>query len=440
MRLGSTRPLLQLLQFFHFFSISQIREALPNGDQLLQRYLPLSGHSVDHIPPMSDPLRCTPPHPQYNDSVDETLVKTVSGRFRAAVRGSTFTPCRRGGRVPPMSPQQCVLLRCVLYADLFRSKQLAARMPTQSQFIGCLIGLAVGDATGAPYEGSPAWLIYKNGPADAIVETPSNETRRYTDDTEMAIGVAETLIQCGEINEEQLCSAFAKNYEPSRGYGQGARQLIESMISGGDRRKLAETIFPGGSLGNGAAMRVAPVGLLFCDDLDQVARQAELSAMPTHTHPLGIDGARLMALAVALAVRERRFSRESFLKELLGRAQTEEFQWLFSVAVQLKPDDIISGFGNGLEAHRSVGTAILCFANAPNRYSDVISRAITQGNDTDTLAAMGGAISGARLGIEGIPSHLVESLENTQKGRDYIIDLATRLYDAYTRRCGNANS
>jgi len=67
-------------------------------------------------------------------------------------------------------------------------------MPTQDQFIGCLIGLAVGDATGAPYEGTPAWLIYKDGPATSIVEAPSHEIRHYTDDTQMTIGVAETLI------------------------------------------------------------------------------------------------------------------------------------------------------------------------------------------------------------------------------------------------------
>lgn len=306
--------------------------------------------------------------------------------------------------------------------------------PTLDQFIGCLIGLAVGDATGAPYEGTPSWFIYKNGPASSIVETPTSEIRYYTDDTQMALGVAETLIECGQINEDELCKAFGRNYEPKRGYGQGARQLIETFINGGDRKELARTIFPGGSLGNGAAMRVAPIGLMFCDNLDLVAQQAELSALPTHTHPIAIDSARLIALAVALVVRERCFVRAAFLKELMSRAQTEEFQWQLSIASQLSADDSIIGFGNGLEAHRSVVTAIVCFANSPDQYTDVISRAIGQGNDTDTLAAMAGAISGARLGIAGIPAHLVESLENKQKGRDYIKELAHQLFDAHMQR------
>jgi poly(ADP-ribose) glycohydrolase ARH3 len=303
--------------------------------------------------------------------------------------------------------------------------------PTQDQFVGCLLGLAVGDATGAPFEGLPGWMIYNQGPANRIVDTPTEETRYYTDDTQMAIGVAETLLECGEIREEELCAAFGRNYDPARCYGQGARKLIEAMIDGGDWRELSRTLFPGGSYGNGAAMRVAPVGLLFCDDLDRVAEQAELSSRPTHLHPWAIDGARLIAMAVALAVREPNFDRAKFLEKLRGHAQTEEFQWQLSTAIQLTPEDSIAGFGNTLEAHRSVVTAILCFANSPNSYAETIRHAIGLGDDTDTLAAMAGAISGARLGISKIPPHLVSSLENQQKGRAYIEELAIKLHRSY---------
>jgi len=304
----------------------------------------------------------------------------------------------------------------------------------RERFQGCLFGLAVGDATGAPYEGLPGDMIFRMGPALSIVETPSEKTRYYTDDTQMAIGVAETLIECGGIREEVLCSAFARNYDPARGYGQGARRVIEAMITGEDWHGLAQSLFPGGSLGNGAAMRVAPVGLMFRDDLDQVAAQAELSATPTHLHPIAIDGARLLAPAVALATREAPFVRKDFLGELRSRAVTEEFQWQLSIAEQLRASDSLTGFGNSLEAHRSVITAICCFAGSPDCYTGVISRAIGQGNDVDTLAAMAGAISGARLGIKAIPAHLVGSLENGTKGRTYIAELADNLHQAYESR------
>ena len=173
---------------------------------------------------------------------------------------------------------------------------------------------------------------------------------------------------------------------------------------------------------------------MFRDDLDQVEVQAELSAQPTHLHPLAVDGARILALAVAIATRESRFVRADFLAELRRRARTEEFQWQLSVAEQLHPSDSLTGFGNGLEAHRSVVTAISCFAGSPDCYTEVISRAIGQGNDVDTLAAMAGAISGARLGIDAIPRHLVESLEDNTKGRTYISDLADKLHQAYEAR------
>jgi len=309
-----------------------------------------------------------------------------------------------------------------------------AESPSREQFLGCLIGQAVGDALGAPYEGLPADMIDAMGPAERIVEHPSGRTLFYTDDTQMAIGVAETLVRCGEIDEDALAARFVANFDPGRGYGYGARRLIKVMAEGGPWRRLREEVFPGGSMGNGAAMRAAPVGLMFADDLDRVANEAEKSALPTHTHPIGIDGARMVALAVALAVRTPQFERRAFFDELRRRAKTEEFQWQLSVAAQLGPDDSLAGFGTTLLAHRSVVTAIGCFAASPDDYPTVIRRAIGLGHDTDTLAAMAGAISGAHLGLWAIPSRLVRSLERGPKGRSYLIDLAEQLYDAYRRR------
>lgn len=305
---------------------------------------------------------------------------------------------------------------------------------TLDQFSGCLLGLAIGDALGAPVEGLGEDLIHSMAPVSELVNNPSGGTLFYTDDTQMTIGVAETLVRCGEIREQELCSAFARNYDPARGYGQGARRVIEAMATGDNWQELAATLFPGGSYGNGAAMRVAPVGLLFCDDLERVAAEAEESARPTHVHPLGIDGARLIALAVALALRGGPFDREQFLTELHHWAQTEEFEWQLETARALDPWDSLISFGNSLEAHRSVVTAIACFTSSPNDYLSVVSRAIAQGNDTDTLAAMAGAISGARLGINGIPTHLIDALEDQGMGRSYLVELAEELYGRFVEQ------
>jgi poly(ADP-ribose) glycohydrolase ARH3 len=255
----------------------------------------------------------------------------------------------------------------------------------------------------------------------------------------MMIGIAETLIDHGQIVEEALCRAFTANYDPARCYGPGARIVLEAMAAGGDWRGLAGSIFPGGSLGNGAAMRVAPVGLLFSADLDRVMRQAELSALPTHLHPLGIEGAQLMALAVAVAARQPVFDRASFYGELLRRCRDEEYQWQLGVASQFRRQHSVgSVLGNGLEAHRSVVSAIACFTTSPESYEGAVSRAIGLGNDTDTLAAMAGALSGASLGVGAIPSPLLERLEEQGKGRDYLQHLASQLYGRYLAETNDA--
>jgi len=296
------------------------------------------------------------------------------------------------------------------------------------RFRGCLLGLAVGDALGAPFEGLPPEAIYYEfGLGHQFVDKPPFDELTYTDDTQMMIGVAEALLAEGFADGDALALAFAENFDAGRGYGRGARRLIELMACGGDWRELSRSIFPGGSLGNGAAMRVAPIGLVFHDDLERVRREAMQSALPTHTHPIGIEGAQLVALSIALVINGESFSRDRFYSELLSQAHDQEFRSQLSAASRLAADDSIACFGNTLEAHRSVVTAIACFANSPDSYVETIARAIGLGGDTDTLAAMAGAISGARLGIQAIPKHLLAMLENGPKGRDYIENLAIQL-------------
>ena len=292
-----------------------------------------------------------------------------------------------------------------------------------------MLGLAVGDAVGAPYEGlTHADIFFQFGTPDKFVTNPSGDTLYYTDDTEMMIGVAETLAECGHVDEPRLCRAFASNYHPERGYGQGARRVIEAMAKGKDYRTLAANIFPGGSFGNGAAMRVAPVGLLFADSPDELWEQARQSALPTHTHPLGIEGAQLLAFATAWALHATAFDRKQLYRELLARA-TEEFRWHLSIAAKLKPGDSLSGLGSTLHAHRSVVTAIACFAATPGDFEMAISRAIGLGDDTDTVAAMAGSLVGAFAGVGAIPPALLAKLEDgPAKGRTHITQLAERLH------------
>jgi poly(ADP-ribose) glycohydrolase ARH3 len=174
-------------------------------------------------------------------------------------------------------------------------------------------------------------------------------------------------------------------------------------------------------------MRVAPVGLVFRDDPDRVWAEAELSALPTHRHPVGIEAAQLVALAVAIVCRDTRFDRAAFFGELLGRARTDEFRWQLDVAAGMSADDAVWRFGSSIRADESVVTALACFAADPASYENVVARAIGLSDDTDTVAAMAGAVSGAYLGIGAVPARLLAMLEGGEKGREYIDGLAIEL-------------
>lgn len=304
---------------------------------------------------------------------------------------------------------------------------------TKARFIGCLVGHAIADALGAPVEGLDARLIYSQfGRAADYVAKPPVDVLHYTDDTQMTIGLAESLLRCGQVDEDDLAQTFASNYDPERGYGQGARQLMHVIRDGGDWRSFRDHMFDGGSYGNGAAMRIAPIAMRFFKDQARCRDEATRSARVTHTHPLGVEGAQLMAEAIRFALTHETVDPHELIRHLADQATTDEFQWQMRTATQLPFEDFYYQLGNGLEAHRSVGTAILCFAMSPDSYEQTIATAISRGGDTDTIAAMAGAISGACLGVEAVPDHLCDHFEKQAKGLDYIVSLAEQLWASAT--------
>jgi poly(ADP-ribose) glycohydrolase ARH3 len=309
--------------------------------------------------------------------------------------------------------------------------------PTLAErFEGCLLGLAVGDALGGKFEAQSADAIRARFPTTGHLIAYPQEEIWYTDDTQMAIGVAEALAASGEIVEERLCAAFVANYVPSRGYGRGARAILDAMEDGRDYLQVAEQHFPGGSFGNGAAMRVASVGLLFRKDRRRLWDQAAASARPTHLHPLGIEGAQLLALAVALCTEGDRFDRAAFFGELLTACESDPYRDKLAEAGRVQSAGDLAALGNRIEALHSVPTAIASFALTPESFEDTIANVIFLGGDTDTLAAMAGALSGAYLGAGRLPRRLVNLLESSPKGGAYLVKLAGNLFAAYESQSG----
>ena len=144
-----------------------------------------------------------------------------------------------------------------------------------------LEGLSVGDAFGEQFFIDP--YVAEDAIAARVVPLAPWP---YTDDTEMALSVVSVLAEADGIDPEELAQSFALHYDPRRGYGAAMHGLLPQFGGGGDWRELAPALFGGrGSFGNGAAMRVAPIGAYFADDLEAVVEHAARSAEVTHAHP-----------------------------------------------------------------------------------------------------------------------------------------------------------
>ena len=164
-----------------------------------------------------------------------------------------------------------------------------------------LEGLSVGDAFGETFFVNPdvvEGLIAQRALAA--------RTWNYTDDSLMAMSVVSVLRQHGRIHQNALARSFAERYDRTRGYGPAMHRLLWEIRCGEDWEERAQSLFYGqGSFGNGAPMRVAPVGAYFADDLNQVVEQSALSAVVTHRHDEAVAGAIAVAVAAALAYQSR---------------------------------------------------------------------------------------------------------------------------------------
>ena len=297
----------------------------------------------------------------------------------------------------------------------------------KSKFLGGMVGSALGDAIGE--------LAFRGlREADLRAEIAQRDTLIYTDDTAMAIGLAESITQVGRLDEQHLGDTFRANFrrEPWRGYASGPPTVFSLVERRGmSYSEAARSLFGGqGSFGNGAAMRIAPVGLFYHDAPD-LYEKARASASVTHVHPIGVDGAAVLAWAVAQAVKmdpQKPFPFERFSQGLIDFARTSEIRGKMVlvrslIAEGVPPPDAARRLGRSVAVHESMPFAVYAFLRHPQSFEACLFCAILHGGDRDTLGAMACAISGAYLGVEAIPLTWREKLEN----RQHIEDLADKL-------------
>ena len=202
-----------------------------------------------------------------------------------------------------------------------------------------LEGLSVGDSLGGFLEGS-------HRPTTNIIvanRQPPDIEWRYTDDTSMALSIYAILMQYRTIEQDALAKSFADRYDRGRGYGPGARRMLGRIRDGEDFRDFNTKMYNGGSYGNGGAMRVAPVGAYFADDIEAVIENAKLSAEITHAHPEGIAGAIAVAVAAAIATKlidSEKPSRAKFIEQILPHVPESEVKSRIIRARQIRSTDI----------------------------------------------------------------------------------------------------
>ena len=325
----------------------------------------------------------------------------------------------------------------------------------KDKFRGCILGLACGDALGMPTEFRKLDAILQAFGPDGIQDLP--EPALFTDDTQMAIAVAEALCAGGNDPLPSLAQAMAREFIDWMDSPENNRSPGIACMRGCARLKGGVSWQESGlreSKGCGANMRVAPVGLRYWDDPARLQPAARMSAMLTHAHPTALAAAEATALCVAWAVQGQ--SPETYLDQLDGHSGNTEWDealgfpwgentdpsqamrsgWEELVAVlrrvpptlQTRPADYCEHIGQAWVAEEALGCALYCVCAWPEDYVAAVRLGANSNGDSDSIACIAGAISGAYLGESAIPEDWRGRIEKAP----YLAGLADRLLDAAT--------
>jgi len=320
---------------------------------------------------------------------------------------------------------------------------------------GSIVGLAIGDALGHPTEfvSSVAAIRSRWGPkgVTGFEASGRHPPGTFTDDTQMTIAVARGLIRAGHKDIDELMTlmgrefvAWSRSSENNRAPGgtclRGCRELERHVAwrSAGVRD----------SKGCGAAMRAAPIGLYFHDDVDAMIRMAAAQSALTHRHPTGIASSVAAAAPVAYAVREGKidgmleFTRDcvkKLSKEMLVEVGCDERlaqeigtnEMMASLdettaSLETEAEDVCKLLGGAWIGEEAVATALWCVFRARGDFSEAVLRGANSSGDSDSIACIAGSIAGALAGYEALPGDWRAAVEKP----DMLVGLADTLVHA----------
>lgn len=296
--------------------------------------------------------------------------------------------------------------------------------------IGCLLGTAVGDALGLPYEGL----------AKRKIKLPIDRHRflfgrgMVSDDTEHTCMVAQSLIVSAG-DERIFAKALAWRLRfwllllPA-GIGYATLKAIVKLWLGFPPHRSG--VF---SAGNGAAMRSAIIGICYGDNSEKMRSLVKIATKITHTDPKAEYGALAVALAAYLASSRSNVSPETYYQSLaeLLQGEGEEFLALIKNACDRAennvnlPSNLEMKYGISGYVYRTVPAVIQVWLSNRGNYRQAIAKIVELGGDTDTTAAILGGIMGASVGKTGIPQDWLNNLWEYPRSVDWLENLGKRL-------------
>ncbi len=305
----------------------------------------------------------------------------------------------------------------------------------KSRCIRCIVGFAVGDALGMPaqfltrdqirrYYKKPITDFLKAHPGHASDFLPAGS---YTDDTQMMLATAECLIECGRMDpprQADALQAWYLNTSPHRTPMRANLRACKHLAAG--RPWTKSGVFSGGC---GAAVRMPPIGLFYHHSPESLCRAALDECMITHTEPRARAASVAVAYMIARLVQASdRCSLGDQVLETADRVADLDFdmaamlRWVSQI-VHLGPEEALFEIGTSSDAIETVPAAVYCFLKYPRQMSSALVAAVNAGDAADSIGALAGSFVGALAGIESIPKHFVEGVENS----DLLVGVAENL-------------
>ena len=300
---------------------------------------------------------------------------------------------------------------------------------------GCLLGTAVGDALGLPYEGiSPRRAQRVPGPATHYRFLFGRGM--VSDDTEHTCMVAQALISSGDdVCAFQHSLAWRLKFwllGAPAGIGLATLKATIKLWIGFHPERSG--VF---SAGNGPAMRSAIIGAA-TPDLEQIVRLVHASTVITHTDPRAEYGAIAVAVAAHMAATNSEVSGEQYLEQLrnaLRGAGEELISMLEAAVLSVGRGEMTSEFASSMGlsegvsgyVYHTVPVCVHAWLSFPNDFRTALMTVIECGGDADTTAAIVGGIVGAGTGLNGIQGDLLEGLRDWPRTSAWLIQLADQL-------------